>query len=229
VAAWDTRLSIHTVRSEGAGWREEAAMTDRSRHNPDARWVRTGPQAAAPADTGWLPGADATPPQRDAGERADTGARATAPSLIVAAGLAHAVPGRPVDAVAVPRRLPLTPVHDTVAEPTLYCTTVMNNRGRLADRTPLRVLGWGPDTTVTVTAAPGTGVIAIRRGGDHALTRNGFLHLSAEHRHACRLRAGDRLLLVARPAERVLLLFTPHALDAMVGRYPVALPEGPLT
>ena len=52
--------------------------------------------------------------------------------------------------------------------------------------------------------------------GVFTVTGQGHLHLPAAVRHWCGLTAGDRVLLAANPADGLLVLHPPAALDAMV-------------
>lgn len=145
------------------------------------------------------------------------------PGLLVAAGMAT-IPSTSWQAgEASPiRQLPLPQVHASSGSRPRFSSTTMDDRGRLADRTMVRSLGWGPRTAVTVTVLPDAGIVIVEAGGATMLTSGGFLRLSANNRHACRLRPGDRLLLVACPAERFLLAYTPYAVDAMTSTYRAA-------
>lgn len=99
-----------------------------------------------------------------------------------------------------------------------YVITTIDQRGRLADRSPLRVLRRPPDHRVTVSVATYVAVVA-RAGGSSAVTRQGHLRFPAAIRHACRLTAGDRLLVAAHPDRDVLLAYTMRFVDQMVLGY----------
>ena len=120
---------------------------------------------------------------------------------------------------------PLVELFDTQANGPRYCAvTTVNERGRVADRTPLKALGWEAGTPVTIAMIPSAGVIVVRRGGTGAVTLQGHLRLPADIRHGCRIRGGDRLLVVAHPAEHVLVAYTPYAIDAMAAAYHTSIP-----
>lgn len=105
-----------------------------------------------------------------------------------------------------------------------YATTTIDDRGRLADRTPLKIMGWEPGTPATISMIPVVGIILVRRDGPDAVTRQGHLRLPADIRHGCRLRGGDRLLVAAHPTEGILLAYAPFAVDAMTLAYHVCAP-----
>lgn len=142
-----------------------------------------------------------------------------APSLLQAAGVSAATNEPLSDQPRDPSPgLPLANVTTTAAR-SRYCATTMNNRGRLADQTPLKFLGWGPSTPIMITLVGDTGLIVVRRYGPDALTRQGFLHLPARVRRACTLYGGDRLLLLARPMDQLLLAYTPRAVETMTAAF----------
>ncbi|MCU1680187.1 MAG: hypothetical protein JWQ81_926 [Amycolatopsis sp.] len=100
-----------------------------------------------------------------------------------------------------------------------YTVTAMDAHGRLADRSPLRILGWLPEARVSLGAIRGVLIIGRRSDGPDTVTRQGHLQLSASIRHACRLQAGARLLVAAYPDRGLLAAYSGSALDAMVQAY----------
>jgi hypothetical protein len=97
-----------------------------------------------------------------------------------------------------------------------YAITPMEVRGRLGDRSPVRVLDWRPGLRVSI--SPMAGVILIRPDATctDAIGPLGYVRLTSRVRYACHLNAGDRLLMVARPDLDVLLIYTMASLDAMI-------------
>lgn len=116
------------------------------------------------------------------------------------------------------RRPPLPlPVLPTPRAGTLvYGLAAIDNSGRIADRTVIRALGWGPGTRLHIREASGVIVVRLDRQGVFTVTGQGHLHLPAAVRHLCGLTAGDRVLLAANPADGLLVVHPPAALDAMV-------------
>lgn len=116
--------------------------------------------------------------------------------------------------------LPLIELRDGNAEGARYCVaTTVDYRGRLADRTPLKIMGWEPGTPITISMLPNAGIIIVRRGGVDVVTRQWHLRLPPNIRHGCRIRTGDRLLVVAHLDDGVLVAYTPFAIDAMASDY----------
>ncbi|GAA2522893.1 hypothetical protein [Pilimelia columellifera] len=140
--------------------------------------------------------------------------------LLHAAGIAAA--DADADKLIQPRALVALPLlTPTTQTPQLveHVSTVMNDRGRLADRSPLRVLGWAPDARITITAMADAGILLVTAGGLEAISRQGHLRLPAATRHLCRLRAGDRLLMAAHHQAALLTIYTPRAVAAMTATY----------
>jgi hypothetical protein len=147
-------------------------------------------------------------------------------SLLAAAGIApdsDASNGGGPGVTAIrtpPQTLPLAALVGSRPTATVFWTvTSVDDRGRVADRTPLKVLHWEPTVPVTISVEETAGTVTVRPGGTSAITRQGYLRLPATVRHACRIRAGDRLLVGAYPDAAVLFAFTPAAVDAMVAAY----------
>jgi len=98
-----------------------------------------------------------------------------------------------------------------------YSLTKIDDRGRLADRSLLRVLRWQPGQPVELTVLP-AGVVLVASGapGGHAVNGQGHLRLPAAVRRSCGLEAGDRVLLAADRDRQTVVAYTMAALDAMI-------------
>lgn len=145
-------------------------------------------------------------------------------SLLQAAGMAPVHSGESsllaTEAGADRAGLPMLDLLDNRADGARYwAVTAINDRGRLADRTPLKVLGWNAGTPVTISPIPEHGIVRVHRTGPDAVTRQGFLRLPASVRYACRIFSWERLLVMANAANDVLVLYTPFAIDAMASDY----------
>ena len=62
-------------------------------------------------------------------------------------------------------------------------------------------------------------MISANRRGVFSVTGQGHLRLPATVRRRCGLAAGDRVLLAAEPAEGLVVVYPPAALDTMIARY----------
>jgi hypothetical protein len=119
--------------------------------------------------------------------------------------------------------LPVPALTAPVAQPTTYYTvTTVDARGRLADASPLRVLGWAPGRRLKVTMLPGALIAIAGPDGTLSVTRQGRLRLPADLRHALRVAGGDRVLVAADSDRGVLAVYTMATVDAMVSRYHTA-------
>ena len=104
-----------------------------------------------------------------------------------------------------------------------YAVSTIDDRSRLADRSPLRILHWAPGLPITLLVLPGAIVVAAQPGGRETVTGHGHLRLPAGLRHALKLKPGDTLLVAAHPDRGLLVAYTMSTLDAMVAAYHTSL------
>jgi hypothetical protein len=97
-----------------------------------------------------------------------------------------------------------------------YAVAAVDDRGRVAARPLLQILGCSPGMTVTVREQAGLLVAAADPAGASAVSPQGYLRLPAPVRHRHGLTPGSRVLLVADPDARRLVIHPPAALDAML-------------
>lgn len=96
----------------------------------------------------------------------------------------------------------------------VHCATAsLDARGRLSERTAIRALGWLAGQPIKIDARDCVAVVTKTVSSRWSIGPRGYLHLPAAIRHACILRAGDRVLLLALP-ERSLLLAIPTPIAA---------------
>ncbi|MFE9328383.1 hypothetical protein ACIHDR_46545 [Nocardia sp. NPDC052278] len=133
-------------------------------------------------------------------------------------GLYQAADGRPAPSKALadfafPAALDEAPI------PTLYCSvTTIDNRGRLAARSAVQVLGWVPGQLLSMDVEHC--VVKVRRSRDgQLLHQRGFLILPSDVRNKCRLYAGDRVLIAVSLADEVLVVYPPRMLTAALWAY----------
>lgn len=112
---------------------------------------------------------------------------------------------------------PLAPLFLPMPAPSLYCVlTPIDDRGRLASRSPMRALGWPSGQPITISIVQQTVVVISQPNGAERLTRQGHLRLPAHVRHACRITPWDRLLIAAAPATGVLVAYTMPSLESIL-------------
>ena len=97
-----------------------------------------------------------------------------------------------------------------------YTLTTVGANGRLGDRAVVRCAGWSAHTRVDIREDHGLITVTADPGGSFQVSAQGFLLLPATVRHWCRLRAGDRVLVVANPATPGLVIHPPAALESMI-------------
>ncbi|WP_344412148.1 hypothetical protein [Amycolatopsis minnesotensis] len=118
------------------------------------------------------------------------------------------------------KSLPTATLLEPAQSGTLYfVVTTIDSRGRLADRSPLRVLGWTPDCTITITALGRAVIVVTRSAGPDAVTRQGHLRLPAPIRHVCRLNTGARLLVAASLDRDLLAVYPGSSVEASLLAY----------
>lgn len=118
-------------------------------------------------------------------------------------------PGLPIGPLATPER----------GDSARYVLTTIDARGRLADRSTMRVLQWDPGKPIKIMAAPGAVLVFPRPDGPDAITQQGHLRLPTAVRYSLGLKARDRLLVVGFPDLGFLVTYTMTTLDAMILTY----------
>jgi hypothetical protein len=117
------------------------------------------------------------------------------------------------------RPLPLAVLLTRRTATTVYGLSALDDRGRLADRTVMRALGWSAGLRLDIREAAGLLVIRSHADGELQVTGQGHLRLPALLRHRCGLEAGDRVLLAAFPGQSQLLVYPPAVLDALIAEH----------
>ncbi|GAA0739650.1 hypothetical protein GCM10010199_63840 [Dactylosporangium roseum] len=105
--------------------------------------------------------------------------------------------------------LPMPALRSVAAAEDMYCVvTTVDARGRLADGSPARVLGWLPGQLLTIVITAGVVQLSTAQDSGVAVTKQGYLRLPSEIRHAVGLVQGDRVLAVARPALDTVMIYS---------------------
>jgi hypothetical protein len=113
----------------------------------------------------------------------------------------------------VRRPLPLPSLISGRTSIVVYGLASLDARGRIADRTVLLALDWHAGLRLAIDETSGVLTCRADPTGDHQVTSQGHLRLSAPLRHRCGLTAGDRVLLAADPDRSQLTVYPPAALD----------------
>ena len=87
--------------------------------------------------------------------------------------------------------------------------------GRITARTAMGSLGWSPGDRIRFSVRDGLIVAMVDPLGHRDLGQHGVLLLPVEVRRACRLQAGDRILLAALPTQQRLILHPPATLATL--------------
>jgi hypothetical protein len=87
--------------------------------------------------------------------------------------------------------------------------------GRITDRATMTNLRWSPGHRVRYTIRDGLIIAAIDPTGQRCVGERGQLRLPVAIRRACRLSAGDQILLAAIPERQRLILHPPATLAAL--------------
>lgn|SRR5690606_11463650 len=105
------------------------------------------------------------------------------------------------------------------ARETRYGLAAVDHRGRIADVALIRALGWSPERRLDIQESGQLVLVTASPRGVFRVTNQGYVHLPLTVRRWCGLHPGDRVLLVAEPAEGLLVVHPPAALDAMVNGF----------
>jgi hypothetical protein len=116
----------------------------------------------------------------------------------------------------VRRVLPLAPLATIRDCGTVYGVAAVDSRGRIADHHVMTALGWSAGTRLDIQESGGLVLVRANRQGVFSVTSQGHLRLPVTVRQWCRLTPGDRVMLAADPAEGLLAVYPPAALDAMI-------------
>ncbi len=108
----------------------------------------------------------------------------------------------------------------------VYGLAVLDRYGRLAERAVLHALGWTPAQPLDLTVVLGSVLVVPATEARSRIGADLYLRLPVGVRRACRLAAGDRVLLVADPIAGRLLLHPPVALDVVLTAHHAAMIEG---
>jgi bifunctional DNA-binding transcriptional regulator/antitoxin component of YhaV-PrlF toxin-antitoxin module len=98
----------------------------------------------------------------------------------------------------------------------VYGLAAVDDRGRVADYAIVQALGWRPGTRLDIRVARGWIVVMVSDEGAFSVTNRGHVRLPATARRCCGVMPGDRVLLVADPANGSLVVHPPAVIDSML-------------
>jgi hypothetical protein len=110
--------------------------------------------------------------------------------------------------------------------PAVFGTATIDCNGRLAEATVIPALGWEPGTRLNIRVSGGLILLTADPAAVFRITRPGHVRLPATVRHWCDLTAGCRVLLVADPDAKRLVIHPPGALHAMIVQFHTAVLGG---
>ncbi|MEH1128203.1 hypothetical protein [Micromonospora sp. CPCC 206061] len=102
----------------------------------------------------------------------------------------------------------------------------LDRSGRLSARELLGVLGWRPGHRVDIGVVAGVLVIASATAGLHVVRGRGELSVPAAARRMCGLPRGVPVLLVASPAQAVLVIHPVKVVAGLLAAYHTELVDG---
>lgn len=152
-------------------------------------------------------------------------ARPESIGVLIAAALAATPTEPPVPVTG----LPLSPLRQSApVAPSVFATvTPIDGRGRLADASPVRALGWQPGQSIRIIVTCDIVIVTGAGSGAETVTGQGHLRLPARIRRLCRIRSGDRLFVVAIPAADLTAIYTMPHLEAILWQHHTGRPPEP--
>jgi bifunctional DNA-binding transcriptional regulator/antitoxin component of YhaV-PrlF toxin-antitoxin module len=125
-----------------------------------------------------------------------------------------------------PLPLPALSSEFTRTADTAYALSAVDKSGRIADRSIIRALGWTPETRLDIREQSGVILVRATADGVHRIDNRGYMLLPLTVRRWCRLKAGDRVLLVANLSADVLAAHPLAVLDRLLAGAHSAMKRG---
>jgi bifunctional DNA-binding transcriptional regulator/antitoxin component of YhaV-PrlF toxin-antitoxin module len=102
----------------------------------------------------------------------------------------------------------------------------VDSRGRIAEQSVVRALGWSAGQRLEIRVASGVIVVRADPAGVFVLARRCHVPIPAAVRRWCALESGQRVLLAVVPERRVLVIHTMAAVEEMLHARHAALLGG---
>nr|BFE56483.1 hypothetical protein GCM10020063_010090 [Dactylosporangium thailandense] len=98
-----------------------------------------------------------------------------------------------------------------------YCSiTTVDDSGRLADRSTVRLLGWKPGDRLDITVQVGVGRIVATNDGRLSVAARGYVRIPAAARRLLGVDCGDRVLVMIKPEQNALLMYPMATVTSML-------------
>ena len=113
--------------------------------------------------------------------------------------------------------LPVPALREPAREPQYLCVvSVLDSSGRIADRSPIRALGWAPGQRIDIRAVDGVVEVRASGVGTSLIAKNGHLRIPVAVRRLVRLSVGDRVLVLAHSRGDAIFGYTMDAVAALI-------------
>ncbi|MEV0131366.1 AbrB/MazE/SpoVT family DNA-binding domain-containing protein [Dactylosporangium sp. NPDC050688] len=98
-----------------------------------------------------------------------------------------------------------------------YCSiTTIDDSGRLADRSPVRLMGWKPGHRLDITVHAGVGRVRASNDGRLTVATRGYVRIPAVVRRLLGTAVGDRVLVMLQPEQELLLVYAMATVTSML-------------
>ncbi|WP_306212406.1 hypothetical protein [Actinoplanes sp. RD1] len=125
-------------------------------------------------------------------------------------------PRQPVIQRALRKPPPLAKLTDLRTSTAVYGLSVLDSRGRVADRRLLRALSWQPGQRLSIRQGEHLIVMTGDDAGVFRVSASSLVFLPAVARRWLHLKTGDGVLLAAYPDDGVLVVHPPAVLDQLL-------------
>ncbi len=130
----------------------------------------------------------------------------------------YGAPPRTKHISGIPFSYPAT-LPDTPIGVAYFAAATIDQRGRLSDRSAIRMLDWAPGDSLALTTHEHAVIAEPSEASRWKLGPTGYLHLASAIRRRCGIRRGDRVLLVASLTRQRLVVYTASAVVVAVSQF----------
>jgi len=113
--------------------------------------------------------------------------------------------------------MPTIPASRAVRAP--YCSiTTLDDSGRLADRSTVRLLGWKPGDRLDIAVHAGIGRVVAADGGRLTVAARGYVRIPAAAQRQLGVACSDRVLVMVQPDQDLLLVYPMATVTSLLTR-----------